>query len=37
MLFMIGQSEDVIGNVGATICVVQLIPLFGSVFLQRKL
>lgn len=36
MLFVIGQSQDVIGNIGAIICVVQLIPLLGSVFLTEK-
>ena len=36
MLFLRGQSEDVIGNAGAIICIVQLIPLLGSVFLTEK-
>ena len=36
MLFLIGQSEDFIGNFGGAICVVQLIPLIGSVFLTEN-
>ena len=36
MLFIIGKSEDVIGNVGAGICVVQLFPLIGSTFLTEN-
>lgn len=36
MLFLIEQSEDVIGNVGGAICVVQLILLIGSIFLTEN-
>ena len=36
MVFLIGESEDIIGNLGAIICVVQLIPLIGSIFLTEN-
>ena len=32
MLFLLGKSEDTIGNWGAAICIVQLIPLIGTIF-----
>lgn len=36
MCFVIGKSEDVIGNVGSIICCLQLIPLTISIFLTEK-
>lgn len=36
MLFVIGQNEDIIGNFGTIICVVQLIPIIGSIFLTEN-
>lgn len=36
MIFVIGQSEDIVGNFGTIICVVQLIPLIGSIFLTEN-
>lgn len=36
MLFVIGQNEDIVGNIGAGICVVQMIPLIGSVFVTEN-
>ena len=35
MIFLIGQSEDVIGYIGAGVCVVQLIPLIGTIFVTE--
>ena len=32
MLFVLGKSTDVVGNLGAAICIVQMISLIGSVF-----
>ena len=31
MLFVIGKSEDYVGAVGGILCVVQLVPLIGSI------
>lgn len=31
MLFVIGQNEDTVGNLGGILCVIQLIPLIGSI------
>lgn len=31
MLFVIGQNEDTVGTLGGIICVIQLIPLIGSI------
>lgn len=36
MLFVIGQSEDIVGNFGTIICAVQLILLIGSIFLTEN-
>ncbi len=35
MLFVIGESTDSIGNVGGVICVIQMLPLIGSIFLTE--
>ena len=32
MFFVIGQSEDAIGNLGGVICIVQCVFLVGSIF-----
>ena len=32
LLLTIGKSEDYVGTVGGVICIVQLIPLIGSIF-----
>lgn len=31
MIFVIGKPEDTVGNVGGILCVVQMIPLIGSI------
>lgn len=31
MLFLLGKSEDTIGNWGGTICMLQLLPLIGAI------
>ena len=36
LLFSIGKSEDYVGTVGGTICMVQLIPLIGAIFPTEK-
>lgn len=36
MLFVIGQSDDTIGTLGAVICLVQIIPLVGAVLPTEK-
>ena len=36
MLFVIGQSEGTIGNIGAGICVAQLFPLIGAIFVTEN-
>lgn len=36
MLFVIGQSNDNIGTLGAILCVIQLIPLVCSIFPTEK-
>ena len=35
LLLTIGKSEDYVGTVGGVICIVQLIPLIGSIFQQK--
>ena len=32
MLLVIGESKDMIGNLGAVLCVIQMIPLIGAIF-----
>ena len=32
MLLVIGESKDMIGNFGAVLCVIQMIPLIGAIF-----
>lgn len=34
--FVIGQKEDIIGNLGLVICFIQLIPLLGSIFFVER-
>lgn len=36
MLFVIGKDVDIIGNLGAVICFIQMIPLIGSIFPTEK-
>lgn len=36
MLFVIGQSDDTIGTLGAVICLIQIIPLVGAVLPTEK-
>lgn len=36
MLFVIGQSDDTIGTLGAVICLIQIIPLIGAVLPTEK-
>ena len=36
MLFVIGQSEGTIGNIGAGICAAQLFPLIGAIFVTEN-